>query len=174
MSESSPKPAIVVMGVSGSGKSTVGALVAAKVGVPFVDGDDLHSPANVEKMASGTPLTEADRAPWLRTVGETIRDAGAAGTGIVVACSALRRAYRDTILTIAPDTVFIQLTGTEEVLRQRMAARHDHFMPTALLTSQLATLENLQSDEPGFFVDIDAPAAELAERAVSALLERVA
>ena len=158
---------VVVMGVSGSGKTTVGERVAARLGVPFVDGDALHPPANVAKMASGTPLNDDDRAPWLRAIGETL--AGTAPEGVVVACSALKRTYRDLIRAEAPGAVFAELDGTREVLAARMAARPGHFMPVALLDSQLATLEPLQADEAGMRLDVSLPPDELAAEIADAV-----
>jgi len=159
-------PLVVVMGVSGSGKSTVGALVAAELGVVFVDGDALHPAANVAKMASGIPLTDADREPWLDAVGRTLADAPA--EGLVVACSALKRAYRDRIRSHAPTALFAELDGTEAELAARMV-RPGHFMPPSLLASQLATLQPLQDDEPGLRLDVaetpEALAATIADRA---------
>lgn len=159
-------PLIVVMGVSGSGKSTVGLLVADRLGVAFIDGDDLHPVSNVEKMAAGYPLTDEDRWPWLAVVGDALAEASR--TGLVMACSALKRSYRDAIVRAAPAVQFVQLDGTREVLAQRTAARRGHFMPSALLDSQLATLEPLEADEPGFLVSIDAEpgtiVAEIADR----------
>jgi carbohydrate kinase (thermoresistant glucokinase family) len=147
------------MGVSGSGKSTVGRLAADSLGVPFVDGDDLHPAANVAKMASGVALDDDDRAPWLRAVGRTLADAGPGG--VVVACSALKRSYRDLIRAEAPGTVFAELDGAHDVLAARMQ-RPGHFMPASLLDSQLATLEPLQTDEAGLRLDVAEPPAELA------------
>jgi carbohydrate kinase (thermoresistant glucokinase family) len=159
-------PLVVVMGVSGSGKSTVGALVAERLGVVFVDGDALHPAANVAKMASGIPLTDADREPWLDAVGLTLAEAAA--DGLVLACSALKRVYRDRIRSHAPATLFAELDGTEEELAGRMV-RPGHFMPPSLLASQLATLQPLQDDEPGLRLSIaetpDALAATIADRA---------
>ena len=168
----SDTPLIVVMGVSGSGKSTLGALIADRLAVPFVDADSLHSPANIEKMAAGTPLTDDDRWPWLATVGRVLADAGRAGTGVVVACSALRRRYRDAILAEAPATVFLHLSGTREVLASRLEGRSGHFMPTTLLDSQFATLEMLQADEPGIVVDISPPVPEILADAVARIRSR--
>ena len=141
---------VVVMGVSAVGKSTVGTLLAAHLGASFVDGDDLHPAANVAKMASGIPLTDEDRWPWLDAVAATL----AAGAPMVVASSALRRVYRDRILAGAPGTVFVHLAADPAILRARANARTDHFMPPALLDSQLATLEPLAPDEPGWTVDV--------------------
>lgn len=145
------------MGVAGSGKSTVGALLAARLGLPFVDGDALHPPANVAKMAAGIPLDDDDRAPWLDAVGDRL-----ASGGVVVACSALRRAYRDRLREAAPAARFVLLHGTRELLAARLGARTDHFMPAALLDSQLATLELPTPGEEVRVYDIALPAAEIA------------
>ncbi|GGC93351.1 gluconokinase [Tersicoccus solisilvae] len=169
---SSSAPLVVVMGVSGSGKTTIGALIADELGVPFVDGDGLHPIENVRKMAAGTPLTDEDRWPWLRRVGEHLASAGTSGQGLVVACSALKRAYRDTILAEAPGTVYVHLAGTVEVLQERMEGRSDHFMPPSLLRSQLATLEPLAPGEPGFVLDIAQPVDGLVRQAVAGIRAR--
>lgn len=150
---------VVVMGVSGSGKSTVGRLVADALGARFVDGDDLHPASNVAKMSAGIPLDDDDRAPWLRAVGRALAEGGPTGT--VVACSALKRSYRDLIRTEAPGTVFAELDGTRELLATRLD-RPGHFMPASLLDSQLAILEPLHADEAGLRLDIAAPPTELA------------
>ena len=152
-------PLVCVMGVSAAGKSTVGTALALTLGVPFVDADDLHSDANRAKMAAGIPLTDDDRWPWLDAVGARLRDER--DSGLVVACSALRRAYRDRIREAAPGVVFVHLTGTPELLAARAGARTDHFMPPALLESQLATLEPLEDDEAGLVADVAAPAGAL-------------
>jgi beta-N-acetylhexosaminidase len=153
------KHRIVVMGVSGCGKSTIGDLIARELGVPFVDGDSLHPLENVAKMAAGRPLTDEDRWPWLVTVGSELAAAG--NGGLVLACSALRRSYRDAIRKQAPDTIFVHLHSTKEVLASRLEGRSGHFMPAALLESQLATLEPLDADEAGFVVDIAAPVQQV-------------
>jgi gluconokinase len=166
-------PYLVVMGVSGSGKSTVGALVAAELGVPFTDGDDLHPAANIAKMAAGQPLDDADRVPWLAAVGRWLHAArrtrsahepGEAGPGAVTACSALKRAYRDQLRAACPQAYFVELDAPQEVIATRLAARRDHFMPPALLASQYAALEPLQPDEPG----IRLPAAAADPEALAA------
>ena len=160
---------VVVMGVSGSGKSTIGALLAHSLAVPFLDADGLHPQTNIVKMASGVPLTDADRWPWLALVGQALAEAGAAGTGLVIACSALKRVYRDAIVAAAPNVRFVHLAGTLDVLGNRLEGRSEHFMPPALLRSQLATLEELQGDEPGFAVDIDQPALNVVTESVARL-----
>lgn len=156
---------VVVMGVSGAGKSTVGALLAERLGLPFIDGDDLHPPANVAKMASGTPLVDGDRWSWLDAVAEVLARPG----GVVVAASVLKRSYRDRVRAGAPDTRFVELRGTEEVLRSRLGQRLDHFMPPVLLASQLEAWEPLDDDEAGSAYDIELEPVEIAEAAASDL-----
>ncbi|WP_026819211.1 gluconokinase [Arthrobacter castelli] len=172
MSEPNAGHQIVVMGVSGSGKSTIGALIADALGVNFVDGDSLHPMDNVAKMAAGEPLTDTDRWPWLATVGQELDAAGS--TGLVVACSALKRSYRTAILADAPAAVFVHLDGSRQVLSSRMEGRSDHFMPPALLESQLATLQRLQPAEPGFTTDIDRPVADIVDAALAQLAGQAA
>lgn len=144
------KPVLVAMGVSGAGKSSVGAALAQRTGATFVDSDSLHPQANVQKMAAGNPLDDQDRWPWLELVGAEL--ASNHPEGIIVACSALKRAYRDAIRAKAPGTVFIQLSVGLPVLQNRVAQRPGHFMPPSLLQSQLETLEPLQADEAGLTV----------------------
>lgn len=148
MSKSAP---LVVMGVSGSGKSTVGAALAQRLRVPFVDADTLHPAANIAKMAAGQPLDDDDRYPWLEKVGQWL-----AGhrEGAVVSCSALKRRYRDQLRAHCPGVEFVHLRGSAELIGARLAARTDHFMPVALLRSQLKTLEPLGPDEAGMTVDV--------------------
>ncbi|MBM7831594.1 gluconokinase [Agromyces cerinus] len=157
---------IVVMGVSAVGKSTVGRLLAERLGVPFRDADDLHPVANVAKMASGVALDDTDRGPWLDLVGAELE---ASTTGVVVACSALKRTYRDRLRDAAPSTVFVHLHGSRELLAARAAARTDHFMPASLLDSQLAALEALAPDEAGVTVDVAGDLAAIVDRTVTAL-----
>lgn len=156
---------IVVMGPSGSGKSVVGVALAVRLGLPFVDADDLHPAANVAKMAAGHPLDDADRMPWLDVVATTLRQTP---RGVVVACSALARRYRDRILSSAAETVFVELRVSRAELARRMQTR-EHFMPSTLLASQLNTLEHLEPDEPGVVVAGEAPLDEVVEAAAVAL-----
>jgi gluconokinase len=157
---------IVVGGVSGSGKSSVGRRLAERLALPFCDGDDLHPPANVAKMAAGTALDDDDRRPWLLRVGGWLADHPAGG---VIACSALKRSYRDLIRAECPDAWVVQLVGDQELIRTRQAARSGHFMPPSLLPSQFATLERLGADEAGAAVDVAPPVEELVTRIVAAL-----
>jgi len=158
---------VVVMGVSGSGKSTVGRELAARLGVPYAEGDDFHPPANVAKMASGQPLTDTDRWPWLRALAGWITEHSASGG--VVTCSALKRAYRDLLRGAAVRVWFLHLAGDRSVLAPRLAARAGHFMPASLLDSQLADLEPLGPDEPGLTVDVTAAPVEIATVALEAI-----
>lgn len=156
-------PRLVVMGVSGCGKSTVGQLLATALGVAFLDGDALHPESNIAKMAAGQPLDDADREPWLEAVGQAL---AAERNGLVVACSALKRSYRDLIRREAPGTGFVLLTGSRELLQRRVNSRPGHFMPASLLDSQLATLEPLGSDEGGVVLETTHPVPELVAEAV--------
>jgi gluconokinase len=144
---------IVVMGVSGSGKSTVGAALAQRTRVPFADADDFHPPANIEKMTSGQPLDDDDRYPWLEAIGEWL--AARCADGGVMSCSALKRKYRDQLRRHCPDVIFLHLAGSPEVIGTRQASRPGHFMPASLLASQFQTLEPLQADERGVAIDVD-------------------
>jgi gluconokinase len=147
-------PLLVVMGVSGSGKSTVGAALAQRLGVPFADADDLHPAANIAKMSRGEPLDDRDRQPWLETIGGWL---AAHPGGGVVSCSALKRKYRDQLRTHVPGLELLHLQGSREVIARRQASRPGHFMPASLLTSQFATLEPLEPDELGLVIDVDQP-----------------
>jgi gluconokinase len=140
---------IVVMGVSGSGKTSAAREITRQLGWQYIEGDDLHPAANVEKMAAGHPLDDEDRRPWLRRIAEVIGEHEAAGTSVVVTCSALKRAYRDLLRKGHPSVWFAHVDVPREVLAQRLAARQGHYMPPSLLASQLATLEPLGADEPG-------------------------
>ena len=153
---------VVVMGVSGTGKTSVGRAIAGGLTADFIEGDDLHPAANVAKMAAGVPLTDADRAPWLDALAKTIAAADAQGRWTVTACSALRRAYRDRLRdAVATGRMrFVHLEVDAATLRDRMV-RRDHFMPPDLLASQLATLEPLAPDEPGDVIDGSAPLPEV-------------
>jgi len=159
------KTALVVMGVAGSGKSTVAGVLAERLGWPVADADDFHSPENVAKMSAGTPLTDEDRWPWLASIRDWI--SGADGS-VVVTCSALRRAYRDVLREAEARVRFVHLDGSRQEIAARMAARTDHFMPLGLLDSQLETLEPLQSDEDGIATPISGTPEEIAENAVRA------
>ena len=140
-------PPLIVMGVSGSGKSTIGSAIAARLGVTFIDGDDLHPRANREKMAAGHPLDDEDRAPWLEIIAERIGAELAEGHPVVVACSALKRRYRDTLRAYAPRTVFVHLAGERSIIAERQSHRRHEYMPDSLLDSQFLTLEPLEADE---------------------------
>jgi len=162
-------PIIVVMGVSGSGKTTIAAMLAARLACPFLEGDELHPPGNVEKMRSGIPLDDADRLPWLRRIAEEIdrwRECGKTG---VVACSALKRTYRGIIVGHRREARLVYLKGTRELIQRRMAARHEHFMPLALLDSQFAALQEPTADEHPITIDIGARPAEI----VTEIVERL-
>ncbi|QIX27909.1 gluconokinase [Nocardioides sp. JQ2195] len=154
-SESSkqPGPLLVAMGVSGSGKTAVGSALARRLRVPFVDGDDLHPQANVEKMSRGEALDDDDRRPWLDAVGAWL-SAHETGGG-VVACSALKRRYRDQLRQHSDRVEFVHLHGDRDLIAARQADRSGHFMPSSLLTSQLRTLEQLAPDEAGLVIDVD-------------------
>ncbi|MBB2206578.1 gluconokinase [Gluconacetobacter takamatsuzukensis] len=152
---------IVVMGVSGCGKSTVAAFLAGRLDWEFIEGDALHPAANVEKMRQGIPLDDTDREPWLHEIARTIRDWRGADKAGIIACSALRRCYRETIAGGADDVHFVYLRGSSPSIAQRLAARQGHYMPASLLESQFATLEEPGPDEPAITIDTGAPADEL-------------
>lgn len=160
---------IVVMGVSGSGKSVVGAALAQRLRVPFEDADDLHPPTNIAKMSAGHALTDEDRFPWLEAIGRWLaahRDGG------VMACSALKRRYRDQLRRHCPDVEYLHLSGSAEVIGRRQASRPGHFMPASLLASQFATLEPLESDEAGVAIDVDQPIDAIVDRYVDSAAEQ--
>ncbi|GAA3652734.1 gluconokinase [Streptomyces chitinivorans] len=160
-------PLVVVMGVSGSGKTTVGTALAERLGVPYAEADDFHPPENVAKMASGVPLTDTDRTPWLDAIAAWLKAQGADGG--VVTCSALKRVYRDRLRRAAPDVFFLHLDGSPELIGERLSGRTGHFMPSALLKSQFETLEALDADEAGAVVPIDGTPDEVTELAVAAV-----
>jgi carbohydrate kinase (thermoresistant glucokinase family) len=149
--------AVVVMGATGVGKTTVGRALADRLGAPFLDADDLHPAENVERMARGEPLTDDHRRPWLDAVGAWLAE----HPGGVVACSALRRSYRDRLRAAAPEARFLHLVGDAELLGSRLQRRTDHFMPPALVASQLDTLEPLEPDEGGLELAATLPVQEI-------------
>jgi gluconokinase len=159
---------IVVMGVSGTGKTSVGEELAEELGCEFVEGDSLHPRRNIEKMEHGIPLTDEDRWPWLQAIAEMVAVRDHEGTSTVVTCSALKRKYRDVLRDAAP-TFFVHLDARFEVLEQRMQQRTKHFMPVSLLRSQVDTLEPLDDDEAGEVVDVSVPLDVVVEEAVNAV-----
>ena len=158
-------PVVVVMGVSGSGKSTLGQQLARALGLPFLEGDDFHPPHNVQRMAAGVPLTDADRQGWLDALAQQLRAARPAGA--VLACSALKRSYRDLLRAAAPGLTLVHVHGDAALLAQRMGGRADHFMPPSLLASQVATLEPPAADERPINVDAAWPVARSLEHVVA-------
>lgn len=162
----SPPRRVIIMGVAGCGKSSVGAGLAQVLGATYEDGDDLHPQANIDKMSAGIPLDDEDRAPWLDMIGQRLK---AAQSPLMIGCSALKRSYRDRIRTAAQNEVwFLHLSGTRAVIEARMSRREGHFMPVSLLDSQFAALEPLESDEQGQAIDINQTMAQViaASRAV--------
>lgn len=157
MASAEPPCALIVMGVSGSGKSTVAEAVGRRLGWPFEDGDKFHPKSNVAKMAAGHPLTDEDRWPWLNGIADEIERTCQSGRHVIVACSALKRAYRDVLLRGRGDVRFVFLKGTQELIADRLARRKGHFMPPELLTSQFSTLEPPNDAEHVVTVSIDAP-----------------
>lgn len=159
----------VIMGVAGSGKTTIGAAFARALATPFLEGDELHPPANVQRMAQGIPLTDADRRPWLLAIAQHLRDAQRAGLGLVVTCSALKRSYRDLLRAAGGAALqFVHLTGDRDVIAERLAGRRGHFMPASLLDSQFAALEEPAPDERAWVCDI----RETPETIVANLVKR--
>jgi gluconokinase len=171
----SPRPfegarLVIAMGVSSSGKTTVGELIAERLGVPFIEGDNYHPPKNIEKMSAGTPLTDEDRWPWLDAIGKAMHEAAERDGIAVGACSALKRAYRDRLVKAAGEPiVFIYLDGSFEAIDARMKARKNHFMPESLLRSQFATLEPPGQDENA----IDLPIAKTPEEVTAVAMDRL-
>ncbi|WP_333738561.1 gluconokinase [Streptomyces sp. IBSBF 2806] len=170
MSTTDPRPpVVVVMGVSGSGKSTVGRLLAQRLGVPFLEADDVHSAANRAKMTAGRPLDDEDRRPWLLALAALIREATDSGRGAVMACSALKHEYRELFRRAGAGTWFLYLALDGETAARRVAGRADHFMPALLVGSQYAALEPLRPDEPGLTVDAGADPRTIVDEAARAL-----
>lgn len=170
-----PSPHIVVMGVSGAGKTTVARAIAERAGSPFLDADDLHPPTNRRKLGAGEPLGDDDRAPWLAAVRDRMRDRdhpADRGSGLVVACSALRRTYRDVLRDVGRPVFFVELGADPELIAARLAARRGHFASRRILASQLDDLEPLEPDENGIVCPISLPAAEIAEECLAALRKR--
>ena len=161
--------ALVVMGVSGSGKSTISERLAARLGWTYEDGDKFHPPSNVAKMSAGHPLTDADRWPWLQAIAHEIDRVCASGGRAVIACSALKRAYRDVLVHGRDDVRIVFLDGTQELIADRLAARKGHFMPSDLLASQFRTLERPGTNERPITVSIDAPVERIVDDIVTQL-----
>jgi gluconokinase len=164
---------VVVMGVSGSGKTTASALLAAAMHWRFQEGDDLHPADNVAKMHSGTPLNDADRLPWLQAIAAVIDQWRVAGQSGVLTCSALKRAYRDIIIGARSDVTLVYMKGSRDLIGARMAARHEHFMPVALLDSQFATLEEPTPDENPIEVSVADPPHDIVVNIVRQLASRL-
>jgi len=164
-----PVTTLVVMGVSGSGKTTVARALAERLGRTYVEGDDLHPAANIAKMRAGTPLDDTDREPWLDRIAEQIGDWEAAGVCAVLTCSSLKRAYRDRLRAGHRSVLFVHVRVDEQTLRERLARRSGHYMPPSLLTSQLADLEPLGPDELGLTIDGNGAPADVAEQIVTSL-----
>ncbi|MEO5745252.1 MAG: gluconokinase [Terracoccus sp.] len=164
-----PIDVVIVMGVSGSGKTTVAKGISTVMGWEFAEGDAFHSETNVEKMRSGHPLTDDDRWPWLESIGEWISGKESVGESAVVTCSALRRVYRDLLRRDRPHVRFLHVEAPSEVIRDRMEHRPGHYMPPSLLSSQIATLEPLENDEPGVSISNEGTSAIVLDRALGAL-----
>lgn len=170
MTASTPPVVAVVMGVAGSGKTAVGSRLAERLGVAYVDGDDLHPPENIAKMSGGHPLDDADREPWLQTIGRWLHDHR--DHGAIATCSALKRSYRDLLRGCCPDLPFVHLAGDRDLIVERAGAREGHFMPASLVDSQFAILEPLGADEAGITLDVTGSVDDLVERAAAWLVSR--
>ena len=162
-------PVLVVMGVSGSGKSTVGGMIAGAMGWDLQEGDDLHPQANIEKMATGHPLNDDDRWPWLDKIAQWITQHTDAGQPGIVTCSALKRIYRDILR--GENVVFVHLAGSRDQIGQRLTARLDHYMPPSLLDSQISTLEPIDPDEQAIIIDVGGSPVEIVEEILRRLEE---
>jgi gluconokinase len=160
---------LVLMGVSGCGKTSIAAILAGRLGWPFEEGDALHPPANVDKMKAGHPLTDEDRAPWLAKVADWVDERLAAGQNGLMTCSALKRSYREAIGRRRSGVMFVYLAGSRETIAARLAARLGHFMPPSLLASQFADLEEPAADEPAIRVDIGPPPSVIAQTIIERL-----
>ncbi|MDT0344295.1 gluconokinase [Streptomyces litchfieldiae] len=160
---------VVVMGVSGVGKTTVARLLAERLGVPFAEADDFHPEANIAKMSAGIPLNDADRGPWLESLGAWLREREEEGSGGVMTCSALKVRYRDVLRAGSPGVFFLHLHGTTELIAERIGQRAGHFMPPELLATQLADLEPLTPGENGAVLDVGPPPERLADAALDLL-----
>lgn len=156
-----PATHLIVMGVSGSGKTTIAQALESELGFTYAEADEFHPQSNIDKMSQGIPLTDEDRWPWLRSIRDWMSAEAAAGRSTVVTCSALKRTYRDLLREADGTVFFIHLDGSEDLLRERMQHRSGHFMPASLLPSQLATLEPLESDEPGLKISIEKTPEEI-------------
>jgi gluconokinase len=167
-SDSSPI-ALIVMGPSSTGKTTTAELLSRKLQWDFAEGDTFHPPSNIEKMSAGIPLDDTDRQPWLVKIRDWISEHAEAGRNVVITCSALKRSYRDILASAEADVRFIQLVADKTLVAERMAKRKGHFMPPSLLDSQFATLEDLQPDETGVKITVDAPPETVVERALAGL-----
>jgi carbohydrate kinase (thermoresistant glucokinase family) len=161
---------LIVMGVSGSGKSTVAGALADRLGWALTEGDDFHSPENIAKMHSGAPLTDADRMPWLHSIAAWVATRLDTGQSGIVTCSALKHSYRDLLSGGRPEVLFVYLKGSQAVMAEHLAGRHGHFMPASLLASQFDTLEEPGADEPVLTVDVDQPV----EAIVTEIVRRLA
>jgi gluconokinase len=161
------QPVIVVMGVAGSGKTTVGALLAGRLDWPYAEADNFHPKSNVDKMATGHPLTDEDRKPWLEAIGRWIDERGAADQPGVVSCSGLKRSYRDLLRTGRPEVRMVFLQGSRELIMRRMVARHGHFMRAEMLDSQFADLEEPGPDEHVLVVSVDQTPEEIVDQIIS-------
>lgn len=167
-------PSMIIMGVQGSGKSTIGVALAQRLNIDFIDGDDLHPKANKDKMAGGTPLTDEDRVPWLKTIGQTIADGSAKGRVTIVACSALKRWYRELLRSSDPSLVFVHLVGDRGLLADRLAHRDHEYMPSTLLESQIDTLEPLAEWEHGIAISVEQTPAAIVDEVTRILMARAA
>jgi gluconokinase len=158
------QPIIVIMGVAGSGKTTVGALLAGRLRWPYAEADNFHPQSNVDKMAAGHPLTDEDRRPWLEAIGRWIDERGAQNEPGVVSCSGLKRAYRDMLRKGRPEVRTVFLEGSKELIMRRMVARHGHFMKAAMLDSQFADLEEPEADEDVLVISVEATPEEIVDQ----------